>query len=172
MTGGARSGKSGLALELARERNGRRVFVATATACDEEMVARIENHRVERGTEFETVEEPLDLATTVANLSSSTGVAVVDCLTVWLGNLYHHFADDHQRIQHEIDRFVDALAAAPCEMVLVTNELGWGVVPPNKLARLFRDTAGRLNRRVADIAGTVILVVCGQAIAIKGGERT
>lgn len=169
ITGGARSGKSRFALELCA---GRRhlVFVATAEPCDEEMRARIEKHRRERGESFFTVEEPLDLAGALGSLSPDTEIAVVDCLTVWLGNLFHRRGATDESYP-ETDDFLKVLTAPPCELVLVTNEVGAGLVPAESAGRCFRDAAGRLNQGVADAADEVIAMVCGLPLWLKGGRR-
>ncbi len=171
LTGGARSGKSALALELAERRPPTRTFVATAEITDDEMRRRVERHRRERGESFVTVEEPVALADAIRGLPPGIGVAVVDCLTVWLGNVYYRCADDEDAVGRSIDGLVAALDKVDMDLVLVTNEVGWGIVPENALARSFRDMAGRLNRRVAARADTVCLVCAGIPLALKGELR-
>ncbi len=167
ITGGARSGKSMFALQHALERPGPRVFIATAVACDDEMRRRIENHRSERTGQFSTIEAPYHLAHAVTTLPEETGVACIDCLTVWLGNLLFRFEAEPLRIEQEIDAFIAVLESAPCDLVIVTNEVGYGIVPENAMARRFRDDAGALNRRVAQVAQKVYLCVCGIAVTVK-----
>ncbi len=167
LTGGARSGKSRRALELAAARAGRRVFVATAEVTDDEMRARIGRHRAERGERFETVEEPVDLAGAVASLSPETAVAVIDCLTVWLGNLMHHRGAEADEYP-EVGEFLGALESPPCDLVVVTNELGMSIVPANAMSRKFRDMAGRLNQELARRADRVELLVSGLPLVLKG----
>ncbi|MEI6971610.1 MAG: bifunctional adenosylcobinamide kinase/adenosylcobinamide-phosphate guanylyltransferase [bacterium] len=167
LTGGARSGKSRYALELVRSR-GRKAFIATATACDGEMAERIARHREERSGDFVTIEEPMDLAGAVRSLPAGTDVAIVDCLTVWLGNLMHHSGGIAGQ-PPEVDAFLETLRNPPCDLVIVTNEVGMGIVPDNELGRKFRDLAGILNARVAGIAANVVLLVSGIPIHIKGG---
>jgi adenosylcobinamide kinase / adenosylcobinamide-phosphate guanylyltransferase len=167
VTGGARSGKSMFALQNALERPGPRVFIATAVACDDEMRRRIENHRRERTGQFLTVEAPYLLAEAVTTLPGETTVACIDCLTVWLGNLLFRFEAEPFRIEQEIDAFIAVLETAPCDLVIVTNEVGYGIVPENAMARRFRDDAGALNRRVAQIAQKVYLCVCGIPVNVK-----
>lgn len=157
--GGARSGKSRYALEKARAIAGTRAFVATAQPRDEEMAVRIQHHREERGDEFITIEEPIELARVIAE--ASFDVLVVDCLTLWLSNLM--FADNHC----EIDALVTASQATLRTIIFVTNEVGSGIVPDNALARDFRDRAGILNQRIAAIAGEVYFMVFGQPLRIK-----
>jgi adenosylcobinamide kinase/adenosylcobinamide-phosphate guanylyltransferase len=168
ITGGARSGKSAFALELARRKYAQRTLIATAVALDEEMNARILRHKKERGDAFHTIEEPVRLAEAVSSCAGRSDVAVVDCLTVWLGNLYHHYDENESSIEQQLDGFLAALESAPCDLVLVTNEVGWSIVPENRLARAFRDMAGRLNREVAQRSHHVYLVCCGIPLTLKG----
>ncbi len=158
--GGARSGKSRYALEIARAIAGTRAFVATARASDEEMAARIQHHRAERGEAFKTIEEPIELARIITE--AKFDVLVVDCLTLWLSNLM--FAD---RIG-EIDALVDAARATLITVIFVSNEVGSGIVPTDhSLSREFRDQAGILNQRIASIAGEVYFMIFGIPRRIK-----
>lgn len=164
--GGARSGKSSHALALAEaaaaRRGGQPVMIATAQALDEEMSERIARHRAERGPSWRTVEAPMELAAALRQAGAGD-CAVIDCLTLWLSNLMFAEAD----LSRETDALLDAAAACPAELVMVTNEVGMGIVPENALARRFRDEAGRLNRRVADSADAVIVMFAGQALRLK-----
>ncbi len=169
VTGGVRSGKSSHALELAAL-YGRKAFIATAQCLDEEMRYRIDRHRKERPDSFLTIEEPVDLAEAIRALPEVIEVAVVDCLTVWLGNLMHLRGADGSDIL-EIKTFLDVIQNVSCDLIIVTNEVGMGIVPQNKMARKFRDLSGELNRKVAHVADQVILVVSGIRINIKD-ERT
>lgn len=168
VTGGARSGKSRYALGAAQS-GGRKAFVATATACDPEMAERIAKHRSERAKDFLTIEEPLNLAGALRSLPGDTEAAIVDCLTVWMGNLMHRYGtvDKHRP---EIEAFLEVLNSPPCDLIIVTNEVGMGIVPDNEAGRRFRDLAGSLNARVAQIADTVVFLVSGVALTIKGGS--
>jgi adenosylcobinamide kinase/adenosylcobinamide-phosphate guanylyltransferase len=158
--GGARSGKSRYALEKARAIEGSRAFVATAQASDEEMTRRIRHHREERGEDFTTIEEPIDLPRIIAE--SKFEVLVIDCLTLWLSNLM--FADK----THEIDALIKASESAKGTVIFVTNEVGSGIVPTdNALSREFRDRAGILNQRMAAIAQEVYWMIFGIAQRIK-----
>jgi len=166
ITGGARSGKSRHALVLAQAHSGKRAFVASAEPCDEEMRERIRRHREERDPSFLTIEEPLDLAKALRSLPGDVEIAVIDCLTVWLGNVMHcrgHEAGEPPEL-HELFAL---LAAPPCDLVIVTNEVGMGIVPGEPLARRFRDLAGRINQEVARRADVVILMVSGIPIIVK-----
>lgn len=169
ITGGARCGKSALALRIAEENYTARAFVATAVETDAEMRERVSRHRLERGNRFETIEEPFEPHRVLSSLPRSTQVAVLDCLTVWLGNLYHRFDGREDRVLAEVDLFLSRLDAVSCDLILVTNEVGWGIVPENGLARSFRDMAGYLNRKVAEGSEHVYLVCAGIPLALKGG---
>jgi len=168
ITGGARSGKSAFALSLGLQHYSKRAFVATAVPFDREMKERISRHREQRGDQFQTIEEPLELPRVLADLPSGIEVVVVDCLTVWLGNLYHHFQDTEEKVQVQVDVFLDHLDQPVCDLILVTNEVGWGIVPENPLARSFRDMAGYLNRRVAQKAACAYMLCCGIPLSLKG----
>ena len=163
--GGARSGKSAFAERLVRADRGRCVYVATAERIDDEMTARIEAHRARRGEDWRTVEAPVALAEVVRRESTPHVCLLVDCLTVWLGNLMHHGHD----IAGARDALLRALADASGPVVLVANEVGHGIVPDNAMARAFRDHAGRVNQAVAALAERVYLVVAGIPVTVKGG---
>lgn len=159
--GGARSGKSRYALEKARAIEGARAFVATAQASDEEMTVRIRHHREERGQEFTTMEEPIELPRIIAE--AKFDVLVIDCLTLWLSNIM--FRNEKHC---EIDALEQAAQAARGTIIFVTNEVGSGIVPTdNALSREFRDRSGILNQRIAAIAQEVYLMVFGQPLRIK-----
>lgn len=168
--GGGRSGKSSYAQDYAigaGDGTLSRAYIATAQAIDEEMKARITAHQKDRGERFITVEEPLDLAGAIRDLPPSVEVCVVDCLTVWLGNLLHHRGIPTKRFS-ELDQLYEVLADPPCEVLLVTNETGLGLIPPDAESRAFRDISGWMNQDLAQIAQNVILLVAGLPIAIKG----
>lgn len=168
LIGGARAGKSGLALELAR-RSGREVtFVATAEARDGELAERIARHRAERPRRWTTVEEPLELGRAVA-AAGDERVVIVDCLTLWVANLLERgdAADDVL----EAARAVAAAAAArPAAVVAVTNEVGLGVVPATSAGRTYRDLLGAVNRVFAERARRAFLVVAGRALPLDPFE--
>jgi adenosylcobinamide kinase/adenosylcobinamide-phosphate guanylyltransferase len=161
--GGARSGKTALALERAEASGLDPVMVATAEALDAEMGARIAAHRAERGPRWTTIEEARDLAGALDRAAGAGRIVVVDCLTLWLSNLMAADAD----IDGEIDRLCEALAGLAGPVILVSNEVGLGIVPENALARRFRDHQGRLNRRVAAVAARVTFVAAGLALVMK-----
>ncbi|WP_374579270.1 bifunctional adenosylcobinamide kinase/adenosylcobinamide-phosphate guanylyltransferase [Phenylobacterium sp.] len=162
--GGARSGKTRYALEQALAPGAaRRVMIATAQALDEEMAQRIARHRAERGEAWATVEAPLDLADAVRRLEAGEA-AVVDCLTLWLSNLMLGDLD----VAAAVAETAQALAASPAGIVVVTNEVGQGIVPDNALARRFRDEAGWMNQAMAAAADRVVLVSAGLPLVLKG----
>ncbi|OVE74855.1 bifunctional adenosylcobinamide kinase/adenosylcobinamide-phosphate guanylyltransferase [bacterium E08(2017)] len=165
ITGGARSGKSSYALELAEPYH-KRVFLATAEAIDTEMQDRIENHQAERGDSFETIEEPLALANVLRNLPEGTDLVLVDCLTVWVGNLLHKHGEDEVSFV-EVTDFLNELENPPCDIIMVTNEVGMGIVPDNKLSRVYRDIAGRLTQMAAAVSDRVVLTVAGIPMELK-----
>lgn len=169
ITGGARSGKSSFALSLGLQNYSKRAFIATAVPLDQEMKDRISRHREERGDQFHTIEEPLELPRVLSALPEGTEVVVIDCLTVWLGNLYHRFQDEEKEVRVRVETFLAHLDHPDCHLILVSNEVGWGIVPDNPLARSFRDMAGYLNRRVAQKAATAYLLCCGIPLPLKGG---
>jgi adenosylcobinamide kinase / adenosylcobinamide-phosphate guanylyltransferase len=165
VTGGSRSGKSSHALKLAEpfEKKG---FIATAEALDGEMKERIENHQRERAEAFTTLEEPLQVARMIRDKGGDFDVLILDCLTVWLGNLQYHL-DKEVEQEGLIREFLESLQSPPCHIILVTNEVGMGIVPESELSRKFRDAAGKLNQQVASIADQVVLVVSGIPVIIK-----
>jgi adenosylcobinamide kinase / adenosylcobinamide-phosphate guanylyltransferase len=165
VTGGARSGKSSYALKIA-ENYTKRVFMATAEPFDEEMKKRIALHREERGGLFHTLEEPLYPERLFQELPEDTGVVLLDCLTVWAGNLMHHF-DTAEAIQMRIGSFLQALKSIPCDIILVSNEVGMGIVPENAMARQFRDIAGIINQKVASAADEAYFLCSGIPLKLK-----
>lgn len=161
--GGARSGKSSFALAQASVRPGRKAYIATAQPFDDEMKVRIERHRMERPDDWDTFEEPLDLPGLLTKIKDSHEVILIDCLTLWLSNLM--LAD--RDILKETEFLISALTAVGGSVFAVSNEVGFGIVPENEMARKFRDLAGTLNQRVAAAADRVYLVVAGIPIKIK-----
>jgi adenosylcobinamide kinase/adenosylcobinamide-phosphate guanylyltransferase len=165
ITGGARSGKSALAERLALGPTGRAIYIATAEAHDAEMTARIAAHQARRGTEWRTVQAPYDLITALAD-SDGSDPRLVDCLTLWLTNLM--LRGDDWRAQSEA--LAQAIARQSAPVVIVTNEVGAGIVPENKLAREFRDAAGWLNQTVAQAVDAVWLSVAGYPVKVKPND--
>jgi len=162
ITGGARSGKSTRAEARARAFPGQPVYVATAEPLDGEMEARIARHRARRGTDWIEREAPLDLAAALV-ASDGGGARLVDCLTLWLSNLMHA----GRNWEHEVDALAATLFNLKSPVVLVTNEVGLGIVPDNALARSYRDAAGIMNQTIAEFADEVEFVVAGLPMKLK-----
>jgi adenosylcobinamide kinase / adenosylcobinamide-phosphate guanylyltransferase len=165
--GGARSGKSRFALAYARSLGTRRVFIATAVAGDPEMNERIRRHRVERGPDFVTKEESFALPRLLAE-QRDADVVVVDCLTLWLANLLLQ-GQSEAAIEAQVDELLVALAPRRYHVVLVSNEVGFGVVPDSALGRAFRDVAGRAHQQIAAQADEVYLAAMGMVIRLTPG---
>ncbi|MFN7932728.1 MAG: bifunctional adenosylcobinamide kinase/adenosylcobinamide-phosphate guanylyltransferase [Bryobacteraceae bacterium] len=161
--GGSRSGKTRLALDLAAGMGSKLLYVATAELFDDEMRHRAEAHRAERGSRFETVEAPRDVAGAVREHVGRYDAVVIDCLTLWVSNLLLDGVDDLRAHGEEL-----AAACSGRPVVLVTNEVGCGIVPENELARRFRDEAGWMNQRMAEAADAVYWSVFGCALKVKG----
>lgn len=160
--GGARSGKSRYAEALIASR-GAGLYLASAEAGDAEMAERIRQHRARRGAAWETLEEPLELAAALVREARPDRPILVDCLTLWLSNLLHAGRD----LEAETRQLVGSLSRLRGPVVLVSNEVGLGIVPDNALARRFRDAAGRLNQEVAAACERVVLVAAGLPLVLK-----
>ncbi len=165
--GGARSGKSRFAEELVINSGRKPVYIATAEAGtktgDAEMQARIEAHRSQRSESWLTVEEPLELVRVLNEHASPDRAVLVDCLTLWLSNLM--FAE--RDIAAETTALAECIRALKGPVVFVSNEVGMGLVPDNRLGRDFRDAQGRLNQIIADACGRVVFVASGQPLLLK-----
>jgi adenosylcobinamide kinase/adenosylcobinamide-phosphate guanylyltransferase len=157
VTGGARSGKSSFALKDASGTGGGRAYIATAEALDVEMRERIQKHREDRGGGWDTFEEPLRIADTLAEVKRKYSVIIIDCLTVWLSNVMFLTEKPDSSPQRQ----------QASRIYLVSNEVGMGIVPDNALAREFRDRAGSLHQKVAELSDEVYLIVAGMAVKIK-----
>ncbi len=166
ITGGARSGKSAFAEKLASTLKGKRAYIATAQALDAEMAARIEKHRNDRGSLWDTYEEPLAVAELLEKLSSKYDVALLDCLTLWLSNIMARVADDGD-VRVRSEELVSAIQNFKGSCIVVSNEVGLGIVPDNPLARKFRDYAGMLNQKIAHAADEVYFTASGIPMKIK-----
>lgn len=179
-SGGARSGKSEFAERLALATKGLKAYVATGQAFDEEMVDRIKKHQERRGKIWNNFEVPLHLADEWENISQSADVILIDCLTMFTTNHMMAYGsirsqEDANRLEQtilsELDTLLDSIQS--CEgktVIFVTNEIGLGIVPDNKLARYFRDIAGRVNRAVASVADKLYLTISGVTIELKSQE--
>lgn len=166
--GGARSGKSRYARRIGEAFEGRRLFVATAQALDQEMAKRIRNHKNQRGGLWETREEPVEIVQAISETQDRYGVILIDCLTLWVSNLLMAYGDDRETVENRVQGLIDSLGNIKTSILLVSNEVGLGIVPENRLGRCFRDMAGMLNQRVAQVADRVILMVAGIPMVVKG----
>ncbi len=165
--GGCRSGKSSHALYLAeRMEKARKYFLATCMPQDDEMRQRVVRHQAERSKDWKTVETPVLLSETIIDLGHEADVILVDCLTLWVSNLMMENLDMDAISEHSY-KLAASLRASACPVILVTNEVGLGIVPDNKLARFFRDAVGFVNQHVAASADNVIWMVAGIPVAIK-----
>jgi adenosylcobinamide kinase / adenosylcobinamide-phosphate guanylyltransferase len=168
--GSVRSGKTAFALACARRLGGRRVYLATAEAGDGEMARRIEAHRSERGADFATVEEPVHLMDTLSQIESCD-VVVVDCLTLWLSNVMLR-EESPLAASRKADELASAAGRFPFHLVLVTNEVGMGIVPETELGRMFRDVAGRAHQRLAQVADEIYFAALGVMLRLRPGPVT
>ncbi len=162
LVGGARSGKSSLAVEIGRRHDGAVVFLATAQAFDDDLRERVARHRAERPA-WPTIEEPLDLAGAVRSAPGEP-LLIVDCLTVWLANALHTGGVD---VHAAVAALVAALGQRPGPSVVISNEVGLGVHPETELGRRYRDELGRVNQAVAAAATTSLLLVAGRATVLR-----
>ena len=163
--GGARSGKSAFALNEAIRLGEHRLFIATATPGDEEMASRIARHREERGEAFLTREEPIELVRALDE-AASFEVVVIDCLTLWISNLM--FADfDDETVEGRVAKLAETLKGAEPHVVVVSNEVGLGLVPEHALGRRFRDLVGRAHQRLAAEADEVYFGAMGMMLRLK-----
>jgi len=167
ITGGARSGKSAFAQAQAEACEGALLYVASAGVGDAEMAERVEKHRQARGGRWETLEEPLDPAGRLLAAAAGKGAVLFDCVTLWLSNLLLQHGEDEAAIRAAVERFVALLPALPAPLFIVSNEVGAGIVPANRLARQFRDLAGEVNQRLAAVADEAWLVVSGLPLRLK-----
>jgi len=166
ITGGCRSGKSRYALELAKSIPGSKRFIATAEGLDDEMRQRIERHQQERSKDWQTIEEPLELSKIFQQVGKESGPVVVDCLTLWLSNRLMQ-EDSRETIMDQMDQALQSISEPEATFIFITNEVGDGIVPENKLARKFRDLAGEINQRVAEFCDEVFVMVSGIPVKIK-----
>jgi adenosylcobinamide kinase/adenosylcobinamide-phosphate guanylyltransferase len=164
--GGARSGKSQFGLNLCQKIPGKKGFLATCQPLDREMEERVARHQKSRDSSWETVEEYFDLAEQVERMGADYRVILVDCLTLWLSNCLVREVNDSEIIQL-IGRFKEVLVRMPVPVVMVSNEVGMGIVPPSSLGRVFRDLQGSLNQEVAATADEVYLITAGIPLRLK-----
>ncbi len=167
ITGGAKSGKSRIALDICNKMGKKLIFLATAQAFDKEMEERISRHQEERGTEWSTIEEPVDIIAAISKSDNQDTVILFDCFTLWLNNLYMLYKNNPGQIEREIDKFISMLPCLKGAIVVVSNETGMGIVPDNVLSRRYRDDAGRANQKIARVADKVITVISGLPLFLK-----
>lgn len=169
VTGGCRSGKSTLALDLAKKRKGRTAFIATAVGIDGEMRRRIKDHKSQRPAEWKTFEQPYAVSGLLGKIGADFDTIILDCVTVYLTNLLvkkYRIAE----IEEEIQRVILAIKEGPCRCIIVSNEVGMGIVPATGLGRKFRDLAGGVNKQLAAAADEMYLLVSGIPLRIKNGK--
>ncbi|MEJ6399056.1 bifunctional adenosylcobinamide kinase/adenosylcobinamide-phosphate guanylyltransferase [Yoonia sp. 208BN28-4] len=161
--GGAASGKSHYAETLLKNRSEQRIYIATAEVYDAEMADKVAAHKRMRGKGWHTIEEPLDLPKVLSDRESGE-VILIDCATLWLTNLV---LGDHD-VDTATEQLIAAIAACPAPVVIVSNEVGQGIVPDNALSRKFRNAQGKLNRDLAAVADRVVAVMAGLPLVLKG----
>jgi adenosylcobinamide kinase/adenosylcobinamide-phosphate guanylyltransferase len=164
ITGGARAGKSRYAERLMTARPAHHAVIATATAGDAEMAERIARHKAERDKTWETIEQPISVRAAIRNAARPDRILLVDCLTLWISNLMGEQRD----IEVEMQGLVGTLKIAAGPVIIVSNEVGLGIVPDNPLARAFRDNLGRANQLVAAAAEVVVFMAAGIPMILKG----
>ena len=171
ITGGVRSGKSRFAEQITHNFGAPLCYLATAQPLDDEMDHRIAKHQQRRGDAWHTIEEPLQLAETLANHDGTCNAVLIDCLTLWLSNLLmlHEYLGEkaEERILEDVLHLAETLRAMTTPVVIVSNEVGMGIVPENRLARIFRDIAGQANQIIAAAADEVWLVASGIPLKLK-----
>jgi adenosylcobinamide kinase/adenosylcobinamide-phosphate guanylyltransferase len=164
ITGGVKSGKSRFALRLAREiEKGEKILIAPARPIDREMEEKIRRHKKERGSDFKTVEAPIRVGDALSKLNSST--VIIDCLTLWLSNLFFELTEEEK--SRELESFISGLKNFGGNMIIVTNEVGWGIIPGDETSRMYQSELGSLNQTVADVCDEVYLMISGIEIKVK-----
>lgn len=167
ITGGTRSGKSRFALDYANRHFSKRLYLATCEVLDEEIAERVENHKKMRGPEWKTVEEPIEIIDKINEYGDRVEAILLDCITLWLSNLLMRQNSD-VKIMDELDRFIKTIKQNQTSFIIVSNEVGMGIVPADSLGRRFRDLQGMANQKIAEAAETVILMVSGIPMILKG----
>jgi adenosylcobinamide kinase/adenosylcobinamide-phosphate guanylyltransferase len=165
--GGVRSGKSRYADEFARTAGRPVTVIATGSAQDEEMAARIEAHRRNRPPQWSVIEEPIHLTAALRAAARADGVVIIDCLTLWISNLL--CCEDTDALRRESTDLIELLPTLPGDCLLISNEVGFGIIPVNALARRFGDEAGTLHQRLAVICDRVVLMIAGLPLLVKTG---
>ncbi|UOD34946.1 bifunctional adenosylcobinamide kinase/adenosylcobinamide-phosphate guanylyltransferase [Deferribacteraceae bacterium V6Fe1] len=161
ITGGIKSGKTDFAIKLGLEYK-KRAYLATAEPFDDEMLKRINKHREDRGNLFFTIEEPINICNKLVSCSDCE-VIIIDCITTWLGNLFHY----NKNINEYIEQFLTTITNLPFDIIVITNEVGFGIIPSDKLTREYVDILGKLNQKIAAVADVCYLLVSGIPVKIK-----
>ncbi len=169
ITGGCRSGKSRFALDYANRHFTKKMYLATCEVLDEEMAERVEIHKKMRGPEWRTVEEPIEVVQKIRQYGNEVDVVLLDCITLWLSNLLMRW-DDDGRAMEEVGKLIEAFKESQASFILVSNEVGMGIVPADPLGRRFRDLSGTTNQKIAESVDTVIFMVAGIPVFLKGKE--
>lgn len=167
ITGGCRSGKSRFALDYANQHFSEKLYLATCEVLDEEMALRIENHKKMRGPEWQTIEEPVEIVNQIRQYGDKVEVILLDCITLWLSNLLMKWNND-LKIFDEVEGLMDTIKQSQTSLIIVSNEVGMGIVPAEPLGRRFRDLSGIINQKIAEVADTVIYMVSGIPMFLKG----
>ena len=167
--GGSRSGKSSWALRYAEKHYDSYLFLATAQVLDEEMAERVKRHKESRGPGWKVLEEPLEIAEALGKGCHGSDVVLVDCLTLWLSNVLLQLGEEH--FDHYQEGFLSTISSRNQGVILVSNEVGMGIVPEYALSRRFRDLAGLLNQRVASLADRVVFLIAGLPVHLKGAPE-
>jgi adenosylcobinamide kinase / adenosylcobinamide-phosphate guanylyltransferase len=167
ITGGVKSGKSAYALKLGKELGVKHAFIATATAGDDEMSRKIAAHKAERAGRWQTYEEPCDIASVLIKVAAEFDIVLIDCMTLWVSNLLtlQNFGDDE--IEAAFSGFIEALNNAACPVIVVTNEVGFGIMPAERLSRRYQNLLGAVNRRIAGVADSMYVMISGIPVKIK-----
>ena len=167
ITGGARSGKSRFAQKLVENMEGKKVFIATAQPLDEEMRKRIEKHKKERPLKWDTFEEPQLLCSAIKKCNGKYDVILIDCLTMWISNLLTQYHSNEKEVLEEVNTLANSFENITSTVLIVSNEVGFGIVPADSLSRLFRDIAGFANQKIASQADEAYLVTAGLPLNLK-----
>jgi adenosylcobinamide kinase/adenosylcobinamide-phosphate guanylyltransferase len=170
ITGGVKGGKSDFALELAEKSEGKKLFLATAEALDEEMGQRIQKHRRQRGNRWDTIEEPLYLGRALRPLLARYETILVDCLTLWMSNLLGRYPEQEAETTEIIADFFSCVEEFEGTIIVVSNEVGMGIIPDNKPARIYSERLGLLNRMTAGRAERVYVLFSGIPVELKGNK--
>ncbi len=172
ITGGMRSGKSAFALELARGWPANKLFLATAQSSDPEMESRIEKHKKERSPDFQTIEEPIDLGNVIKREGGLKKLIIIDCLTLWINNLLFTLEKNKKAREEKKQLFLENVQETESSLIVITNEVGWGVIPDNALGRLYVEELGLINRQMALCCSEMYLMVAGLPQRLKPVDQS